>query len=90
MILMVLVGQAWLHASGVTTMLLELGVEVLTAGTGDCDLPFADVHYLLRPFISIIPLQRLVAELARRRGSNPDTTREDVEPWKTATSRVRL
>lgn len=71
-------------------LLTELGVEVLTLGEGDCDLPFASVDYLLRPFVSIIPLQRLVAELARRRGSNPDTTREDVEPWASATSRVRL
>lgn len=78
------------RTAALRTLLLELGVEVLTAGTGDCDLPFAEVDYLLRPFVSIIPLQRLVAELARRRGSNPDTTREDVEPWKAATSRVRL
>lgn len=60
--------------------MIELGVEVLTAGTGDCDLPFAEVDYLLRPFVSIIPLQRLVAELARHRGTSPDTTHEDVGP----------
>lgn len=71
-------------------MLGELGVEVLTCGAGDFDLSFARVDYLLRPFVSIIPLQRLVAELARRRGSNPDTTRGDVEPWATAIAQVRL
>lgn len=71
-------------------MLHALGVEVLTVGTEGADLPFAPVDYLLRPFASIVPLQRLVAELARRRGSNPDTTRADIEPWASAIARVRL
>lgn len=71
-------------------MLHALGVEVLTAGTGDCDLPFEHVDYLLRPFVSIVPLQRLVAEWARHRGSNPDTTRGDIEPWASAIARVKL
>lgn len=71
-------------------MLRVLGVEVLTAGTHAADLPFAKVDYLLRPFVAIVPLQRLVAEMARRRGSNPDTTREDIEPWASAIARVRL
>jgi Glucosamine 6-phosphate synthetase, contains amidotransferase and phosphosugar isomerase domains len=72
------------------TMLKELHIEAVTLGTGDCDLTFAEVDYLLRPFVSILPLQRLVAELARHRGSNPDTTRSDVEPYKSAISRIRL
>lgn len=71
-------------------MLKELNIEAITLGTAACDLPFAKVDYLMRPFVSIIPLQRLVAELARRRGSNPDTTRGDVEPYKSAIDRVRL
>lgn len=71
-------------------MLKELNIEAFTLGAGDFDLPFAKVEYLVRPFVSIIPLQRLVAELARRRGSNPDTTRCDVEPYKSAIDRVRL
>lgn len=78
------------RTASLRALLGTLGVEVLTAGTGDADLPFAPVDYLLRPFVSIVPLQRLVAELARRRGSNPDTTREDVEPWASAIARVRL
>ncbi len=71
-------------------MLTELHVQAIRLGAGDYDLPFARVDYLLRPFVSIIPLQRLVAELARRRGTNPDTTRADVEPYKTAIGRIRL
>lgn len=78
------------RTASLRTLLHALGVEVLTVGSGDCDLPFAKVDYLLRPFVSIIPLQRLVAELARRRGSNPDTTRGDIEPWASAIARVRL
>ncbi|TAM76261.1 SIS domain-containing protein [bacterium] len=72
------------------TMLKDLNIQAITLGAGDYDLPFAKVDYLLRPFVSIIPLQRLVAELARRRGSNPDTTRSEVEPYKSAIKRVRL
>jgi len=71
-------------------LLLELGLEVITCGTGDADLPFASVDYLLRPFVAIIPLQRLVAELARGRGSNPDVTRGDTAPWSSAVPKVRL
>ncbi len=78
------------RARDLTALLLELGVAVLEAGPAAADLPFADVEYLLRPFVAIIPIQRLVAELARRRGSNPDLTRGDVEPWASAIHRVRL
>jgi len=72
------------------SLLLELGLVVLTCGTGDTDLPFTEVAYLLRPMLAIVPLQRLVAELARRRGSNPDKIRGDVEPWASAIPKVRL
>ncbi|HUY24416.1 MAG TPA: SIS domain-containing protein [Candidatus Saccharimonadales bacterium] len=72
------------------SLLLELGLEILTCGTGDTDLPFAEVAYLLRPMVAIVPLQRLVGELARRRGSNPDKIRGDVEPWASAIPKVRL
>jgi glucosamine--fructose-6-phosphate aminotransferase (isomerizing) len=72
------------------SLLLELGLEVLSCGTGDTDLPFAEVAYLVRPLVAIVPLQRLVGELARRRGSNPDKIRGDVEPWASAIPKVRL
>jgi glutamine---fructose-6-phosphate transaminase (isomerizing) len=71
-------------------MLEELHVNAISLGTGDCDVRFSRVAYLLRPFVAIIPLQRLVAELARRRGTDPDTTRADVEPYQSAISRIGL
>ncbi len=71
-------------------LLLELGLEVISSGTGDVDLPFAAVDYLLRPMVSIVPLQRLVAELARQRGSNPDRIHAEVEPWGRAVGAVHL
>jgi glucosamine--fructose-6-phosphate aminotransferase (isomerizing) len=72
------------------SMLKDLHLQAILLGAGDYDLPFAKVEYLLRPFVSIIPVQRLVAELARRRSTNPDTTRAEVEPYKSAISRIRL
>jgi len=71
-------------------LLHQLGLEVVTCGPEGSDLPFAAVDYLLRPFVAIIPLQRLVAEMARGRGSNPDLTRADVEPWASAIPTIKL
>ncbi len=72
-------------------LLATLGLEVVTCGPPRLhELAFADVPYLLRPLVTIIPLQRLVGELARIRGSNPDTTRSDQEPWASAIGRIRL
>jgi glutamine---fructose-6-phosphate transaminase (isomerizing) len=78
------------RTQGLLTMLKDLNIQAITLGAGDYDLPFAKVGYLLRPLVSIVPIQRMVAELARRRFSNPDTTRADVEPYKSAIERVRL
>ncbi|HEY6539225.1 MAG TPA: SIS domain-containing protein [Candidatus Dormibacteraeota bacterium] len=71
-------------------LLLELGLEVVTCGAGPSDLSFAEVDYLLRPLVAIVPLQRLVGELARIRGTNPDQTRNDQPPWDAAVARIRL
>ncbi|MGH7667544.1 MAG: hypothetical protein ACREN1_09610, partial [Candidatus Dormibacteria bacterium] len=71
-------------------LLSELGLEVVSCGTGEADLVFCDVDYLLRPLVAIVPLQRLVGELARIRGSNPDTTRSDQPPWSAAVPRIHL
>lgn len=65
------------------TMLKDLHVEAITLGASDHDLPFAKVDYLLRPFVSIIPLQRLVAELARRTLGPPKRSmRTSLRPWR--------
>ncbi|MGC1185679.1 MAG: hypothetical protein WBA31_11115, partial [Candidatus Dormiibacterota bacterium] len=74
----------------VRRLLQELGLEVVTCGSGDTDLPFAEVDYLIRALVAIVPLQRLVAELARLRGTNPDATRNDQSPWAEAVARVKL
>ncbi len=72
-------------------LLEEVGVQVFSCGSGgESDLRFIGENQLTRPFVSIIPLQRLVGELARARGTNPDTTRGDVEPWASAIKRVKL
>ena len=72
-------------------LLEEVGATVFSCGSGDeYDLRFAAVDPLARPLVSIIPLQRLTAEVARVRGTNPDTTHGDTEPWASAIKRVRL
>jgi glucosamine--fructose-6-phosphate aminotransferase (isomerizing) len=72
------------------TTFADLGVIALTCGTGSEDLRFPAVHQLVRPLVSIVPLQRLTAELARLRKTNPDDIHRDVEPWKTAIGKVTL
>src|SRR5712691_4674942 len=54
-------------------LLAELGARVWTCGEADEQLPFARTDPWMRPFTSIIPLQRLTAELARLRHTDPDT-----------------
>lgn len=78
------------RTAALQTLLGTLHVPVVTVGTGACDLPFAPIDDLLRPFVAILPLQRLVAELARRRGANPDAIRTDVEPYRSAMAAVHL
>jgi glucosamine--fructose-6-phosphate aminotransferase (isomerizing) len=69
---------------------LRLGV-VATCGTGDADLAFAaPPHPLLRPFLAVLPFHQLTAQLARRRGTDPDTLHGYREPWKTVLGRVAL
>lgn len=54
-------------------------------------LPFAPApHPLLRPMLAILPIHRLTAELARLRGTDPDTLHGHREPWKTIMTGVRL
>ena len=68
----------------------ELGAVVVSCGTGQADLSFPPLPPLARPLVSIVPVQRLVAELARLRGSNPDRIHADLEPWAAAMGRVAL
>ncbi len=73
------------------TMLATLGVISITCGNNaQDDLYFPSVNPLIRPLVAIVPLQRLVAELARLNHANPDAIHSDVDPWKTAMSGVKL
>ncbi|HSK39393.1 MAG TPA: SIS domain-containing protein [Arenibaculum sp.] len=74
-------------------VLRGLGMKVVaTCADGpDADLPFAEPpHPLLRPFTAILPFHKLTAELARLRGTDPDTLHGHREPWKTIMTGLRL
>lgn len=72
-------------------LLMKIGIPVFTAGhQDDDDLWFAKVDMLARPLVAIVAFQRLVASMARLVGSNPEATRADVEPWRSAILKVEL
>lgn len=71
-------------------LLADLGAQVWTCGDIDEHLRFALTDPWLRPFTSIVPFQRLTAELARLRGTNPDNLHGDAEPWRTAMTALEL
>ena len=73
------------------SVLGRLGIRTsLVSERADGDLAFVAPHPLLRPVTSIVPLQRLTAELARRRGTDPDTMHGGREPWRTVMTGLRL
>ncbi len=73
-------------------VLRQLGMKtVATCGVEGADLSFASPpHALLRPFLAILPFHMLTAELARLRGTDPDTLHGNREPWKTVMTQLRL
>jgi glutamine---fructose-6-phosphate transaminase (isomerizing) len=71
-------------------LLVELGVRVWTSGEADEHLPFAATDPWMRPFTSIVPMQRLTAELARLRHTDPDTLHGGIEPWRSAMTSLEL
>ena len=76
-------------------LLRRLGVEVVTCGATDAPAPGADLRFaattpLLRPFTGIVPFHRLTAELARLRGTDPDTLHGGRDPWQAAMQSVKL
>lgn len=73
------------------SVLDQLGIRTLRVGErADLDLAFVSPHPLLRPVTGIVPLQRLTAELARLRGTDPDTMHGNREPWRAVMAGVRL
>ena len=72
-------------------LLGAIGVEVVTCGSDrDAELRFAAVPVLLRPAVAIVAFQRLTAELARLRGSDPDTLHGDRAAWRDAMAAITL
>ena len=69
---------------------LELGPVLSCGERPDADLPFVASHPLLRPVTGIIPFQRLTAELARLRNTNPDTMHGGREPWQAVMTGLQL
>jgi glutamine---fructose-6-phosphate transaminase (isomerizing) len=72
------------------TLLAEIGARVWTCGEADEQLPFARTDPWMRPFTSTITLQRLTAEFARLRHTDPDTLHGGVEPWRSAMTSLEL
>jgi glucosamine--fructose-6-phosphate aminotransferase (isomerizing) len=80
---------------GRTESLLELlagiGLEVVTCGSEpEAQLRFASTPSPLRPTVAVVAFQRLTAELARLRGTDPDTLHGDRDPWREAMTSVTL
>jgi glucosamine--fructose-6-phosphate aminotransferase (isomerizing) len=71
-------------------LLTDLGADIWTCGDADEQMRFARTDPWVRPFTSIVPLQRLTAELARIRGTDPDTLHGGVEPWHSAMANLEL
>jgi glucosamine--fructose-6-phosphate aminotransferase (isomerizing) len=73
------------------TLLGAIGAPVFVcADDPGADLPFARTDPLTRPFVAILPFQRLVAAAAAALGSDPDLTRLEAEPWASAIRAVSL
>jgi len=53
----------------------SIGVETVACGSGAEELRFPPCDELLRPLVSIVPAQRLAAEIARLAGGDPDHIR---------------
>jgi glucosamine--fructose-6-phosphate aminotransferase (isomerizing) len=70
--------------------LQELGAIAITCGDKSEDLWFPSMHPLMRPLVTIVPLQRLTAEVARIKQTNPDSIHTDVEPWQTVMKNIIL
>lgn len=74
-----------------STVLADLGLTTARVDQNPrSPLSFTTPHPLLQPVTSIVPLQRLTAELARLRGTNPDTMHGSRTPWERVMTGIRL
>jgi len=70
----------------------RLGVKAIAAcgERAEAEFRFVSPHPLLRPFTAILPFHLLTAELARLRGTDPDTLHGHRDPWKAVMTGLRL
>ncbi|MGU3438131.1 SIS domain-containing protein [Actinomycetes bacterium M1A6_2h] len=73
-------------------VLEDLGMKALRVARDDnsSGLAFTTPHPLLQPMSSIVPFQRLTAELARVRGTDPDRMHGGREPWQSVMTGITL
>ncbi|MGW0635019.1 SIS domain-containing protein [Nocardia salmonicida] len=77
------------RSSDLRALFIHLGASVLTVEEHG-DLTFAPTDPLVRPLVSVLPMQRLVSATALRLGADPDLTHLESEPWTTAIRAVQL
>lgn len=80
------------RTAALTAVLQQVGARVVAAGESalDVGLPFAEVPMVARPFVSVLPFQRLVSAAAAVLGASPDHTHSEAEPWHSAIAAVEL
>jgi glucosamine--fructose-6-phosphate aminotransferase (isomerizing) len=72
-------------------LLTKIGMQVVTCGSRpEAQLRFAPTPTPLRPIVAVVPFHRLTAELARLRGTDPDTLHGNRDPWRDAMTAVTL
>jgi glucosamine--fructose-6-phosphate aminotransferase (isomerizing) len=72
-------------------LLTKIGMEVVTCSSApEAQLRFAPTPIPLRPIVAVMAFHRLTAELARLRGTDPDTLHGNRDPWREAMTAVTL
>ena len=77
------------RAQTLESVLRSVGAYAWTVGV-EGFVRTAECHALARPFITVLPFQQTVANVADDMGTNPDSIRTDTEPWKTAMTSFQL
>ena len=84
------VGDDGGRTASLRQLLRDLKAEALECGSEKEAVWFPQTHVLVRPLVTVVALQRVVAELARLRKSNPDDIHRDIEPWASSMGKVIL
>jgi glucosamine--fructose-6-phosphate aminotransferase (isomerizing) len=73
------------------SLLATIGVDAITCGSDPRDeLFFPPTPTLFRPITGIVPFHRLTLDLARYRGTDPDTLHGNRPAWRTAMAGLQL